>query len=59
MHRQNAYNYQLTSVTEKEQRLASFLDLPPDLTAAKKVYELKLQSLLDARKQLEDGLAFL
>ena len=59
MHRQTAYNAQLTKVTEKEQKLASFLDLPPDLTAAKRVYNQKMKSLLDTRRQLEDGLAFL
>lgn len=59
MERQNAYNAQLKEVTEKEQRLARFLDLPPDLSAAKKVFEQKQHSLIDARTQLEDGLAFL
>lgn len=59
MNRQKAYDEQLAKVTVKEQTLASFLDLPPDLSAARKVFELKMQSLLDARKQLEDGLSFL
>lgn len=59
MERQRAYDEQLATVTKKEEKLATFLDLPPDPTAAKKVFEAKMQSLLSARKQLEDGLSFL
>lgn len=51
------YDEQAKQVAAKEARLAQFLDLPPDMAAAKSVYEQKLQALLTARKQLEEGLA--
>lgn len=57
MERQARYDEQSKLVKEKEARLAQFLDLPPDMMAAKRVYEQKLHALLAARKQLEDGLA--
>ena len=57
MERQSKYDEQAKQVAAKELRLAQFLDLPPEITAAKCVYEHKLQALLQARKQLEDGLA--
>ncbi|DBA75170.1 hypothetical protein WJX77_006789 [Trebouxia sp. C0004] len=57
MQRQMQYEQQAKEVVAKEARLARYLDLPPDMTAAKSVYEQKLQSLMSARKQLEDGLA--
>lgn len=57
MERQARYDEQSKLVAGKESRLAQFLDLPPDMTAAKQVYEQKLEALLAARKQLEDGLA--
>ncbi|KAL3143376.1 hypothetical protein ABBQ38_002204 [Trebouxia sp. C0009 RCD-2024] len=57
MQRQAHYDEQSKLVSEKESRLAHFLDLPPDMTAARRVYEQKLQALLAARRQLEEGLA--
>ena len=57
MERQARYDEQCKLVKEKEARLAQFLDLPPDMVAAKRVYEQKLQALHTARKQLDDGLA--
>jgi len=57
MQRQMQYDQQAKEVAAKEARLAQFLDLPPDMTAARSVYEQKLQALMSARKQLEDGLA--
>lgn len=57
MQRQAQYDKQTKLVTEKESRLAQFLDLPPDMTAAKAVYNHKLHALLAARRQLEEGLA--
>lgn len=57
MHRQAQYDKQYKLVSEKESRLAQFLDLPPDMAAARNVYGQKLQALLAARRQLEEGLA--
>ena len=57
MERQAQFDEQFKLVAEKEARLAQFADLPPDMTAAKYVYEQKLLALLAARKQLEEGLA--
>lgn len=57
MQRQAQYDEHAKLVSEKESRLAQFSDLPPDMTAAKAVYNQKLQALLAARKQLEEGLA--
>ena len=57
MQRQAQYDKQTKLVSEKESRLAQFSDLPPDMTAAKAVYDQKLQALLAARRQLEEGLA--
>ncbi len=57
MERQAKYDEQATRVAAKEAKLAQFLDLPPDMTAARSVYKQKLQALLSSRKQLEDGLA--
>ena len=57
MQRQAQYDKQSKQVAEKESRLTQFLDLPPDMRAAKSVYDQKLQALLAARRQLEEGLA--
>ena len=57
MERQAKYDKQFKEVVAKEAKVAQFQDLPPDMTAARSVYEHKLEALLSARKQLEDGLA--
>ena len=40
-----------------QKRLAFFMDLPPDMEAARQVYAQKFELIQTATKQFEEGLA--
>ena len=59
MQRQQEHNELKAEVARKEALLAQYRDLPPNLAAAKQIYQIKLQRLQKAREDLEDQLSLL